>query len=71
MVKIKYYLWNRKGLNTVEVVVILAVVLGLALLFRNEIVTFVNDLIKSVFNPDIPDQVDPLNMTPIPTSGSN
>lgn len=59
MKRLKRFLLGNRGINTVEVVVILAVVLGIALLFRKEIVDFAKDLFRQVFNPDITNDFDP------------
>lgn len=37
-------------MGTVEVVIIVAVLVGVALIFRDAIVKFVNDIIGSIFN---------------------
>lgn len=37
-------------MGTVEVVIIVAVLVGVALIFRDAIVKFVNDIIESIFN---------------------
>lgn len=47
--KVKGFFKSEKGLNTVEVVIILAIVVGIALIFRDQIGAFVNGLIQSVF----------------------
>jgi hypothetical protein len=52
MWRIRSFFLSRKGLNTVEVVVILAVVLGIALIFRKEIFAFVQGIIDSIFDSD-------------------
>jgi len=67
MVRFMNFLRGRKGLNTVEVVIILAVILGIALLFRKEITSFVNDLIATIFKPDIVNDLDPTKTTISPT----
>lgn len=41
---------NNKGMGTVEVVIIVAVLVGVALIFREAIFSFVNDIIGSIFN---------------------
>jgi len=41
---------NQKGMGTVEIVIIIAVLVGVALLFRDAITKFVSDVIDSVFN---------------------
>ncbi|NLW02510.1 MAG: hypothetical protein GX027_04505 [Clostridiaceae bacterium] len=68
MMRLKYFLLGRRGLNTVEVIVILAVILGIALLFRNEIVGFVNDLIQSIFKQEYKQPFDPSNIAATPTT---
>ncbi len=40
---------NRKGFGTVEIVLIIAVLISLALLFRTAITAYATDLITSVF----------------------
>lgn len=41
---------NNRGMGTVEVVIIVAVLVGVALIFRDAIFKFVNDIIGSIFN---------------------
>lgn len=41
---------NSCGMGTVEVVIIVAVLVGVALIFREAIFGFVNDIIGSIFN---------------------
>ena len=53
MLRFRYFFLSKKGMNTVEVVVILAVVLGVALIFRKEIFDFVGKIIDSIFKSDI------------------
>ncbi len=43
-------IFNNKGMGTVEIVIIIAVLVAVALLFREAITTFVSDVIDSVFN---------------------
>jgi hypothetical protein len=40
-----------KGMGTVEVIIIIAVLVGVALLFRKQLIGFVNGIIKNLF-PD-------------------
>ncbi|MCX7773598.1 MAG: hypothetical protein N2376_10860 [Clostridia bacterium] len=47
--KVKAFLKSNKGINTVEVVIILAIVVGIALIFREQIITFVQGLMNSIF----------------------
>ena len=40
---------NEKGLGTVEIVIITAILVGLALLFREQIIQFLNTIIGKIF----------------------
>ncbi len=43
--------WNRrKGIGTLEVVIIIAVLLSIALIFRQALTAYATDLIDTVFN---------------------
>lgn len=46
---IKVY-FSEKGMGTVEIVIIVAVLVGVALIFREAILNFVTDMIDSIFN---------------------
>ncbi|NLA81894.1 MAG: hypothetical protein GX849_03580 [Clostridiaceae bacterium] len=46
--KLKQLTWQ--GLGTIEVVIIIAVLIAVALLFRKEITGFAEDLMESVFD---------------------
>jgi Flp pilus assembly pilin Flp len=50
----KGFLKDEDGLGTVEVVLILAVLVGIALIFREYLFDFVNDIIQNILG-------DPLN----------
>jgi Flp pilus assembly pilin Flp len=39
---------DESGLGTVEIVVILAVLVSIALIFRNQIIAFVRDTLKTI-----------------------
>lgn len=41
---------SNHGMGTVEVVIIVAVLVGVALIFRDAIFDFVNEIIDSIFN---------------------
>jgi len=45
----KLYL-SEKGMGTVEIVIIVAVLVGVALIFREAILNFVTEMIDSIFN---------------------
>lgn len=47
---VRRMLTDQRGLNTVELVVIIAVVIGLALLFRTRITGFVTTLLDGLFS---------------------
>ena len=51
---------SRRGMGTVEVVIIVAVLVGVALIFREAIVNFVKEIIGSIF--DDSDIVNKLRM---------
>jgi len=42
---------NEKGISTVEIAIIVAVLVGIALIFRGAIMGFVNDIIQNMFPP--------------------
>ncbi|HCC07669.1 MAG TPA: hypothetical protein DEP72_05870 [Clostridiales bacterium] len=48
MERLKRFYKDERGINTVEIVVILAIVMGLALIFRDQMFDFVTNLIGSV-----------------------
>ncbi|HBR03548.1 MAG TPA: hypothetical protein DD738_13170 [Ruminiclostridium sp.] len=60
MKNVKKFLTSQRGVNTVEVVIILAVVVGLAIIFRERIGAFANNLMDKVFENDIDLGVDTL-----------
>ena len=68
MMRLKYFLLGRRGLNTVEVIVILAVILEIAVLFSGEIVAHVNELIQSIFKQEYKQPFDPSNIAATPTT---
>ena len=67
---IKRFLKEEDGLGTVEIVIIIAVLVGIALIFRKYIVAFVTNLLNKIFNnPTIDDSIDPTkiqNAAPTP-----
>lgn len=50
--KLNRIIRDQSGINTVEIVVLVAIAIGLALLFREQLFGFVNKVLGSVF--DIP-----------------
>ena len=60
---VKSFLQEEDGLGTVEIVVIIAVLVGIALIFRDAIIKFVTEIMKSVFADDtITRDVDSTNI---------
>lgn len=43
---------NEQGFGTIEVVILLAIIVGLALLFKTQITEFVEGLLKDIINKD-------------------
>jgi len=43
------HLYNKKGFGTIEIVLIIAVLISLALIFRTAITSYATNLITSVF----------------------
>ncbi len=48
--KIAAFFADERGLNTVELVVIIAIVIGLALMFRKSITGYVDTLLTGIFS---------------------
>ena len=42
---------NEKGINTVEIVVLVAIAIGLALIFREQLLGFVNAVVGNALDP--------------------
>jgi len=51
--RVRAFFADERGLNTVELVVIIAIVIGLALLFRSRITAYVTTLLDAIFSEDI------------------
>lgn len=49
--QVKRFINDEEGMGTVEIVVILAVLVSIALIFRNQIITFVRDTLSSILSP--------------------
>jgi len=49
---LKNFLKEEDGLGTVEIVVIIAVLVGIALIFRDAIIKFVTGIMTNVFGDD-------------------
>lgn len=47
---VKKFFTSQRGMNTVEVVILLAVVVGLAIIFREKIGAFANNIMDSIFS---------------------
>ncbi|MCI8312946.1 MAG: hypothetical protein HFI12_12190 [Lachnospiraceae bacterium] len=46
---LKEFYTDEEGLGTVEMVVLLAVLVSIALIFRNQVINFVRDTLTSIF----------------------
>jgi len=53
---LKRFWQEESGMGTVEIVIIIAVLVGVALLFRGQITSFVESATDKIFNEDIIDQ---------------
>ena len=49
------FLWEEEGLGTVEMVLILAVLVGIALIFRQYIFGFVQEIMENIMGGSISD----------------
>lgn len=43
---------NEEGFGTIEVIILLAIVVGIALIFKNQITTFVENILNDIVNQD-------------------
>jgi len=59
---IKSFLKEEDGMGTVEIILIIAVLVGIALIFRAQIMKFVDDIIVKIF-PNVTEIPD--NRTPV------
>ena len=56
------FLWEEDGLGTVEVILILAVLVGIALIFRQYIFGFVKDIMANIMGGSVTEVLsNPLN----------
>ncbi|MCL2166004.1 MAG: hypothetical protein FWH49_01760 [Clostridiales bacterium] len=62
-ISVQSFLWEEEGLGTVEVVLILAVLVGIALIFRQYIFGFVRDIMDNIMGSSVSDIVsNPLDI---------
>jgi Flp pilus assembly pilin Flp len=54
---LKGFLKKEDGLGTVEIVIIIAVLVAVALIFRNAIIGFVKDILDSIFGDSVKDTI--------------
>lgn len=55
---LKNFIKDEEGISTVEIVVIIAILVGIALLFKNSIVSFVKKIITNFIDADVnPDDI--------------
>ena len=60
---VKAFIWEEDGMGTVEIVIIIAVLVGLALIFRDAIITFATDVMDGLFSSEqINNDINPLNI---------
>jgi Flp pilus assembly pilin Flp len=50
---LKNFIRDEEGISTVEIVVIIAILVGIALLFKNSIVSFVKKIISNFIDTDV------------------
>lgn len=50
---LRNFIKDEDGISTVEIVVIIAILVGIALLFKESIVSFVKKIIKNFINADV------------------
>lgn len=50
---LKNFVKDEEGISTVEIVVIIAILVGIALLFKNSIVSFVKKIISNFIDADV------------------
>lgn len=50
---LKNFIKDEDGISTVEIVVIIAILVGIALLFKNSIVSFVKKIITNFIDADV------------------
>lgn len=62
--RIKRLLKREDGLGTVELVIILAVLVGIALIFRSYIFDFVDSIMTNIFG----NELESIKTNPIPSS---
>ncbi len=48
--RVKCFLKSKRGINTVEVVILLAIMVGLAIIFRKQVGDFANGIMDSLFD---------------------
>ncbi len=59
---IRSFLKDESGMGTIEIVVIIAILVGLALIFKDGITSFVNRLMENIWN-DNPDTTSGMDYT--------
>jgi Flp pilus assembly pilin Flp len=61
---LKNFIKDEEGISTVEIVVIIAILVGIALLFKNSIVSFVKKIITNFIDTDV-NPADIQNQAPL------
>jgi len=63
IMRLREYRDNEEGMGTVEIVIIIAVLVGLALIFRDAILEFATNIMEALFaNDQINQDVDVSNI---------
>lgn len=62
--RVKMLLKQEEGMGTVELVIILAVLVGIALIFRSYIFDFVDTIIENIFGGEL----ESIKSNPIPAT---
>lgn len=62
--RVKILIKQETGMGTVELVIILAVLVGIALIFRSYIFDFVDTIMENIFGGEL----ETIKVNPIPTA---
>lgn len=63
----KRFLKEEDGISTVEIVIIIAVLVAVAIIFRNQIIAFVTKLMSNIFGNSADDLSNKPSVAPIPS----
>lgn len=68
MKMLKDFLREEDGMGTVEIVIIIAVLVAVAIIFRNQIIGFVTTIMNNIFGGKAADLSTSPTAAPLPTS---